>query len=154
MIRALPLPMVLLASACNPPATPSNDANIAANDVAPPPVENSVADEAPPPFAETHPTAPDSAPIPAKFRGTWAANKAACSDLAHHSRLTISGRTIRFSDFVILGESVTTPGSNQFAVKGKVEGTDHPGEAHYSINHTGDVLVDEAGGGAIRVRCG
>jgi len=155
--RALPLASLLLATACSQPSAPSNDANLVANDVAPAGAENAVANETTPPFAEVngaHPTAPDPAPIPAKFRGTWAASKSACADLAHHSRLTISGRTVRFTDFVIFGESVTAPAPNQFAVKGKVEGTDHPAEAHYSINPAGDVLIDEAGGGAIRVRCG
>ena len=108
------------------------------------------------PFAEVegaHPTAPEPAPIPAKFRGTWAENDAACADLSNHSRLTISGRTVRHPDFVIFGESFTFPTPDQVAVKGKVEATGAPIEAHYSINAANDELTDEAGGGAVRVRC-
>ena len=108
------------------------------------------------PFAEiegAHPTAPEPAPIPAKFRGTWAENEAACADLSDHSRLTVSGRTVRHPDFVIFGDSFTFPSPDQFAVKGKVEATGAPIEAHYSINAANDELTDEAGGGAVRVRC-
>ena len=159
---ALPLLSLMMLAACGQPVTddanaplgngadiltpaPANDGEVAATD-------NAVL----PPFAETpgaHPTAPEPAPIPAKFRGTWAATKSDCRDLEHHSRLTISGRTVRFTDFVIFGNSVTVPSANEFAVKGVVKGTDHPAEAHYSLTPA-DVLIDEAGGGAIRVRCG
>jgi hypothetical protein len=109
-----------------------------------------------PPFAEVegaHPTAPEPAPIPAKFRGTWAESEATCADLADHSRLTISGRTVRHPDFVIFGDSVTLPASDQFALKGKIEATGAPAEAHYSIDASGKVLTDGAGGGTVRVRC-
>jgi len=142
---------------------------VACSDGAPPPASNTSAsnpaesapsaeaNQAMPPFAETpdaHPTAPEPAPIPARFRGTWAETKAACADLSHHSRLTISGRTIRYPGHVLFGDKFTTPAANQVAVAGKVEGTDRPAEAHFSINAGADVLTDEAGGGAVRVRCG
>jgi len=109
-----------------------------------------------PPFAEVrgaHPTAPEPAPIPAKFRGTWADSKASCADIGHHSRLTISGRTVRYPEFVIFGDSVKAT-DDQFALKGKVEDTQRPAEAQFFINDDGDVLTDGAGGGAVRVRCG
>ena len=155
MKRALCLALATPIAACDVSA-PTNDLAAAANDGAPIAPEDAVTNEPTPPFAETpgaHPTAPEPAPIPAKFRGTWAATKSDCRDLEHHSRLTISGRTVRFTDFVIFGNSVTVPSANEFAVKGVVEGTDHPAEAHYSLTPA-DVLIDEAGGGAIRVRCG
>ncbi len=104
-----------------------------------------------PPAAET-PDAPEPATIPAKFRGTWAESQAACADLNHHSRITISGRTVRHPDFVMVGDSVTASGS-QFALKGRFEGTGRPAEAQYFINDAGDVLTDGGGGGAVRVRC-
>jgi len=160
-MRLALLPLLALA-ACNVTSEPaandafSVEANVAADRV----TENDVGSDtttAMPPFAEVpgaHPTAPEPAPIPARFRGTWADSKAACADLNHHSRLGISGRTVRFPDFVIFGDSFTFPAPNQFALKGKIEATGAPAEAHYSINAAGDVLTDEAGGGAVRVRCG
>lgn len=143
---------------CGQPAPPkdaaTNDAAVPiANNPAP---EGNVAAPTTPPFAEmpgAHPTAPEPAPIPAKFRGNWAESKAACADLKHHSRLGISGRTVRYPTHVLFGDSFSFPAANQFAVKGKVEGTSRPAEAHYSINAGGDVLTDEAGGGAVRVPC-
>ena len=143
--------LVLMLAACQQASPPADNtaANVAAN--------TANAAEAVPPFAETpdpHPTAPEPAPIPATFRGAWAESKAACADRDHHSRLTISGRTIRYPGHVLFGAEFTTPAANQIAVAGKVEGTDRLAEAHFSINATGDVLTDEAGGGAVRVRCG
>ena len=109
-----------------------------------------------PPFAEVdnaHPSAPEPAPIPARFRGLWANTPNACKDLAHYSRLVISGRTLRYADFVLLGDTFAFPAADQFAVEGKIEGKDEAGAAHFSINQHGDLLRDEAGGGTIRVRC-
>ena len=100
MRLSLLLPLAALA-ACNAPSEPANESAPVAN-VAEPVVTNDVAPDtaantAMPPFAEVpgaHPTAPEPAPIPAKFRGTWADSKAACADLKHHSRLGVSGRTL------------------------------------------------------------
>ena len=99
------------------------------------------------------PTVPEQAPIPAQFRGTWADSQAACADPRHHSRLGITGRDLRYPDFVLSVDSVAVPAANQFAVKGRIEGTGRAAEAHFSINGAGDVLIDEAGGGAVRVKC-
>jgi len=137
----------------SPNEVAANDSTVpVANDAAP---ASNAATPAVPPFAETpgaHPTAPEPAPIPAKFRGSWAESKAACADLGHHSRISISGRTIRHPDFVMVGDSVTASAS-QFALKGRFEGTKRPAEAQFFINEAGDVLTDGGGGGAIRVRC-
>ena len=160
MKRALPLTLILLASACGDAPTPAADANLVANDAAESTAPANDTDDAPantavPPFAEVpgaHPTAPEPAPIPAKFRGTWAETKALCADLKHHSRLTISGRTVRFPTFVMVADSVTASG-NQFALKGKIEGTDRPAETQYFISNDGNTLTDGGGGGAVRVRC-
>ena len=154
----LPLLMLAACGTQNDTAAPDNSLN----EVDARAVADNAALDAPtnadmPPFAEVegaHPTTPAPAPIPAKFRGTWAESKAACSDLSNHTRLTISGRTVRHPDFVILGESVSIPFADQIALKGKIEATGAPAEAHYSINETNDVLTDGAGGGYIRVRCG
>ena len=149
---------VLALTACGKPASAPDE--VAGNDTALPatndaaPASNAATPPTPP-LAETpgaHPIAPEPAPIPAKFRGTWAESKAACADLEHHSRITISGRTIRHPDFVMVGDSVTASGS-QFALKGRFEGTGRPAEAQYFINADGDVLTDGGGGGAVRVRC-
>ena len=155
-MRLLALLPLLMITACSAPS----GAPAAGNDVGEIGVENSVSEDsantAMPPFAEVegaHPTAPEPAPIPAKFRGTWAESKAGCANLSDHTRLTISGRTVRHPDFVIVGESFENPASNEFALKGKIEATGAPAEAHYSINAAGDVLTDGAGGGYIRVRC-
>ncbi len=162
MRLSLLLPLVAL-TACNPPGeSAANDGvSLEANDAVPLPTANeaepdSSANGAMPPFAEVpgaHPTAPEPAPIPAKFRGTWAENKAACGDLKHHSRLGVSGRTVRFPDYVIVGNKFTFPAPNQFALEGHIEKTGARADAHYSIDAAGDVLTDEAGGGAVRVRC-
>ncbi|QNN64769.1 hypothetical protein H9L12_10995 [Sphingomonas rhizophila] len=162
-MRALVLLSALTLAACQPPT----DGNAAGSDILTPNADdaggeapaNDVAastNAAMPPFAETpnaHPTAPEPAPIPARFRGTWSDSAASCADLAHHSRLTISGRTVRFDDYVIFGDSVSQPNPNEFALKGKIEATGVPAEAHYAISADGKTLTDGAGGGTVRVRC-
>ena len=161
MTRLLFLLTATALVACNDNPTPVETNNAVADPAASPSVPAPAAPDASgstatPPFAETpgaHPTAPEPAPIPARFRGTWADSKAACADLKHHSRLTISGRTLRFPTFVMLGDSVTASG-NQFALKGKIEGTNRLAEAQYFISADGNTLTDGGGGGAVRVRCG
>ena len=161
MTRLIALFPLLMIAACGSQRDPVVNDNSPTEIDASAAAENSAPDVSAntdmPPFAEVegaHPTAPEPAPIPAKFRGTWAESKAACADLTDHSRLTISGRTVRHPDFVIFGDSLTQPAPDQFALKGKIEATGAPAEAHYSINAAGDVLTDGAGGGTIRVRCG
>ena len=141
---------LLALASCAQPAPAPNEA--AANDSA-----VSVANhDAPVNNAEmpgAEPAAPEPAPIPAGFRGTWADSAAACADPGHPSRITISGRAIRHPDFVMVGDSVTASGS-QFSLKGHFEGSGRPAEAQFFINQAGDELTDGAGGGAVRVRCG
>ena len=139
-IAALPL------AACGQPAPTANEVSApAANDAAPPPAAE--APIAPPPPSEP-------AAIPAKFRGTWANTPNACANLGHYSRLVVSGSTLRYADFVLLGEEFTFPTPDDLAVEGKVEGKDQVAAAHFSLNRHGDLLRDEAGGGTVRVRCG
>ena len=158
MRRVAALSMAIMAAGCSeqPSPQPANDAQPSATNAPQPEPATTNGTAAIPPFAEApdaRPAAPEPAPIPARFRGTWAESKAACADIRHHSRLTISGRTLRFPTFVIFGDSVTTS-ENQFALKGKVEGTGRPAEAQYFIDDAGNELTDGAGGGAVRVRCG
>ena len=146
------LPLATLLAACSPQSDAANEAM--ANNALPVP-ETPVENAANPPFAgveNAHSSAPEPAPIPAVFRGTWAESRPACTDRAHHSRLTISGRTVRHPDFVIVGDEVTASGT-KIALKGHIEATGATAEAHYSLNPAGAVLTDEAGGGMIRVRC-
>jgi hypothetical protein len=147
--RASSLPLILLLTACGDAIAPGNDMNFVANEVI---VETEGGEEA---FTENgaDPTAAEPAPIPAKFRGTWAESKTACPNLTDPSRITISGRTVRLPDAVLFGDSFTFPGPNQFALKGTFEGSKRAGAAHYSLDGTGNILTDEAGGGAVRVRC-
>ena len=154
MMRLAVIPLVLLMTACGDASAPGNDVNLVANEVI-------VETEAPAvnaamlPFAEVngaHPTAPEPAPIPAKFRGTWGESKTACTDLGHSSRITISGRTIRHPTFVMVGEKVTAS-ANQFSLEGVFEGSDRRAEAQYFLDSTGNELTDGGGGGAVRVRC-
>jgi hypothetical protein len=154
----------LFASACSDVPAPSNDIVADANEVIVAETDTPASDAsdqtnagAVPPFAEVngaHPYPPEPAPIPAKFRGTWAEDKTACTNLNHPSRLTLSGRTARFPTFTIFGDEVTIPANNQVAIKGKIEGTERVAEAHFSLDATGNNLTDEAGGGAVRMRCG
>jgi hypothetical protein len=149
------LPFALLA-ACGAPAPQPGNAEVTVNAANSADVTNAPANVATPPFAEVenaHPTAPEPAPIPAKFRGAWANTGKACADLEHYSRLVISGRTLRFPSHVLFGDSFTFPTPDSFAVKGTVEATGQPAEAHYSLNPQGTLLRDEAGGGTNRVRC-
>ncbi len=95
-----------------------------------------------------------AASIPANFRGIWAEGRAACAQLSHPSRLIVSERVIRYPAFVLIGEGVDLPTGSSFAVKGHNQRTGAPAEAHFSIDATGSLLTDEAGGGAVRVRCG
>ena len=91
--------------------------------------------------------------IPANFRGLWAEDRAACAQLSHPSRLIISESVIRYPSFVLISERVDAPTDLSFAVKGLNQRTGAPAEAHFSIDLTGSVLTDEAGGGAVRTRC-
>jgi hypothetical protein len=100
------------------------------------------------------PAAPKAAAIPAKFRGIWAEGRAACAQLSHPSRLIISERVIRYPSLVLVSESVEQPTYADFVVKGYSQRTGAPAEAHLSIDATGNILTDEAGGGAVRMSCG
>ena len=154
-MRWTALTLILLVAACSDAIAPGNDVNLVANEVIVE-TETPATNEATPPFAEVngaHPAAPEPAPIPAKFRGTWAESKTACTNLNHPSRLTISGRTVRTPTAVLVGDSFTFPAPSQVALDGKFEGGGRAGAAHYSLDGTGNVLTDEAGGGAVRVRC-
>ena len=137
----------LLLTACQQPAATGNDAK--ANDVAAtvpaPPITDS---------PNAQPAAPEPATIPASFRGLWAENQTACGHLSHSSRLVISDRTVRYPSFILSVESVDLPTDKSFAVKGVNKNTKAAAEAHFSIDATGSILTDEAGGGAMRVRCG
>jgi hypothetical protein len=152
----LPGLVLVMLSACTSEPAANNAAPVGSDSGARPPIEagpNAAASNATSSGTPDMQAAiPEVAMIPAIFRGAWAESKPACAELGHHSRLVISGRTARFPDFAIMADSVTASG-NQFALKGKVEGTGRPADAHYSINAAGNVLTDEAGGGAIRVRC-
>ena len=94
-----------------------------------------------------------AARIPANFRGLWAEGRAACAQLSHPSRLIISDSVIRYPAFVLISERVDLATDLSFAVKGKNQRTGAPAEAHFSIDPTGSVLTDQAGGGAVRERC-
>ena len=155
MTRALALFLMLTAAACRQAPPPTSDANLSADNVVIEETDTPAFDNEATPFAEVngaHPTAPEPAPIPAKYRGTWAEDKTACTNLNHPSRLTISGNTVRYPDHVIFGDDVTAS-TNQFALKGTVEGSDRRAEAHFFLDPTGNELTDGAGGGAVRVRC-
>ena len=99
------------------------------------------------------PAEPEPAAIPANFHGLWAENDLACGELTHPSRLTVTGNSVRYPAFVLAVDSVTQPAPNAFAVKGYSKQTKLPTEAHFSIDQTGNILTDEAGGGTVRVRC-
>ena len=98
-------------------------------------------------------TPPEPALIPANFHGLWAENDSACARLDQPSRLTVTGNSVRFPAFVLAVKSVSQPAPNAFAVKGYSKQTKKPAEAHFSIDETGNLLTDEAGGGQVRVRC-
>ena len=144
MRRILAFAIVL--AACSPPpaatdeSTDANSPADVASPVAPKPASNG-------------PASPQPARIPANFHGLWAEDDAACGQLTHHSRLTVTGNSVRTPPFVLAVESVTQPTPNAFAVKGYSKQTKLPAEAHFSIDATGNILTDEAGGGAVRVRC-
>jgi hypothetical protein len=98
---------------------------------------------------------PDAAVIPAAFRGIWAETEALCADRSHHSRLVVSGATLRFYESVVTVSGVEEPRPREIVVEGSAtgEGTTRPAEYHFSINPAGDTLTDEAGGGMVRRRC-
>ena len=143
MRRVVTLSSLMLA-ACQQATPPAG--NAAAN------ADETVIAETDTPPAE--PAAREPVPIPAKFRGIWAEGRAACAQLSHPSRLIISERVIRYPSFVLVGESFDLPTDSGVAVKGYNQRTQAPTEAHFSIDATGLILTDEAGGGAVRVKCG
>jgi hypothetical protein len=53
----------------------------------------------------------------------------------------------------LVSERVDLATDLSFAVKGQNQRTGAPAEAHFSIDATGSVLTDQAGGGAVRMRC-
>jgi hypothetical protein len=143
----------LMLEACQQASPPAD--NRTANSAAAANVSANVV-EAQPPFAETpdaHPGASEPAPIPAKFRGIWAESQAVCAQLSHPSRLIISESSLRYPSFVLVADSVDLPTDASVAVKGRNKRTQAPIEAHFSIDVTGNILTDEAGGGAVRVNC-
>ena len=157
--------LALAACEARPPATTDsvNETAPAPGNTAEPPLPSSdaggPATNDMPPFAEVnnaHPTAPEAAPIPAAFRGIWAESRALCGNLAHPSRLVISGRTLRFYESVVTESRVERLGEREINVVGTTagEGTTRPAEYHFSLNAAGDTLTDEAGGGMVRRRCG
>ena len=95
----------------------------------------------------------EPAMIPANFHGLWAEDDAACGELTHHSRLTVTGNSVRYPAFVLAVETATQPAPLALAVKGYSKQTKAPTEAHFSIDPTGNILTDQGGGGAVRVRC-
>jgi hypothetical protein len=146
-VRRLLSTLAVLLAACQQAAAPADNAAANAGAQAP-----SIADAAP--VAASPDPAPEPASIPANFRGLWAESQVACGQLSHPSRLVISGDAVRYPSFVLSSESVDLPGDNSVAVKGRNETTKAAAEAHFSMDATGSILTDEAGGGAVRVRCG
>ena len=149
-MKRLAILLPLMLAACQQAPAPAGNATANSDEVV-------IAETDTPPAesqAPTEPAAPEPAPIPAKFRGIWAEQKAVCAQLSHPSRLIISDRTLRFPAFVLEADSVSVPNDDSFAVKGHNKKTRAPVEAHYSIDVAGIVLTDEAGGGAVRVKCG
>lgn len=152
------VPLLMLVSACTEADPPPGEANRLADAAT---LDNAAEGQAsagrpPPPAAEDPergPGAIEPAPIPARFHGAWAEDEAACADPAHPSRLTVSGRSLRFPDFSMIAEQVATPTPDQFALAGYFEGTRRPAEAQYFLGQSGAVLTDGGGGGAVRVRC-
>ena len=130
------LALAFLLAACSPQPDTANESALG----------NSIANA-------TAPAEPEPASIPANFHGLWAADDTACAELTHASRLTVTGNSVRYPAFVLAVESVTQPAPNVFAVKGFSKQTKAPTEAHFSIDATGNILTDEAGGVTVRVRC-
>ena len=149
-MRVFPLLLACasLAACGGEPTTPSaNNATEAAEagNAAMPPVEGGNASS----------TAPELAPVPAAFQGTWAESEAVCADRAHPSRLVISGGTLRFYESVLEVARVDAIGPREINVIGTAtgEGTTRPAEYHFSVDAVGATLTDQAGGGMVRRRC-
>ena len=119
---------------------------VAANEAAP-------ANTAAPAPATAAAATPETVVIPAKFQGLWANTPTACADPKHYSRLVIADRALKYPDFVMVAETVTFPSPDEFAAEGKVEGSNRPASAHFSLNKYGDLLRDEGGGGSNRMHC-
>ncbi len=145
MRYAILVPVML--AACQQASAPAGNAAANAN-------SNVTANTAQPPLAGAPDATQAPARIPAKFRGVWAEGRAACAQLSHQSRLIISERVIRYPSHVLVSESIDQPTDAGLAVKGYSQRTGAPAEAQFSIDPTGNTLTDEAGGGAVRVRCG
>jgi hypothetical protein len=99
--------------------------------------------------------APEPAPVPAAFRGTWAETEALCADRSHPSRLEISGGALRFYESVFEVARVDRIGPREINIIGTAtgEGTTRPAEYHFSLDAAGDTLTDQGGGGMVRTRC-
>ena len=114
--------------------------------------------EATPPVADednAQPAAPEPAPVPAVFRGTWAETEALCADRSHPSRLVIAGGSLRFYESVFEVARVDRIGPREINIIGTAtgEGTTRPAEYHVSLDAAGDTLTDQGGGGMVRRRC-
>ena len=143
----------MLAACGTEPARDAEEPSPAANESAGPVASPDGASDAPAPDPSG---LPREAPIPAGFRGVWAETEALCGDLAHPSRLVISGIALRFHEAVATIDRVERLGPREvnIYVTAAGEGTTRPAEYHYSLDAAGETLTDEAGGGMVRRRCG
>ena len=149
-MRRFAIMLGLMLAACQQAPAPADNAAAKADEIVIAETDTPTSEGAAP--AE-QPTAPEPAPIPAKFRGIWAESHAFCAQLSHPSRLIISETSLRYPTFVLVADRVDLPTDSSLAVKGRIKRTEAPIEAHFSIDVTGNILTDEAGGGAVRVNC-
>lgn len=139
---------LLLAAGCAPDGTPPAGVDTPAPDAR---VDTPPADA--PATTGTLPDATASTGIPERFRGTWAANAAACATPGHESGFTIGASEATFYESAGPVTAVAVDG-NRLQATFHLTGEGETWEATYAfdLSADGNTLTD-VDGGMVRQRC-
>ena len=145
-MRHLPIALGLLfAAGCTPGVEDANDRDATSQ----PPAGGPASD------ALTVGNMPDAQPasVPEQFRGTWAADAAACSTPGHESRLAIGATDVEFHESAGPITAVAS-GGNQLAVTVQLSGEGDTWSDTYGFELSDDgQALFATDGGLARQRC-
>lgn len=147
------LAIALLACACS--RTPAPEAPVARGDSAPARAQTPPPAAAPSPAPAPAPvdTPPGATTIPDRFRGTWAADAAACNAPGHESHLRVSADGVAFHESRGTLRSAREDGDTLVAVLMLTgEGNSWESTRRFTLSSDGTRLHD-ADSGMTRVRC-
>ena len=116
--------------------------------------EQPATDRAPPPAAVAVEVVGDQTAIPARFRGEWNADLAACGTDRSDSRLRLGARDVRFYESAGTVKAVEQPSPDRLQVTLALtgEGETWTTSRDFRLSPDGATLTD-AEGGLVRRRC-